>query len=144
MKMLSRSLLALCLAPLISAAALEIYVQYTGGGSMDLGGGSTWSDAGVKFRIDGGEWTSIENAKSDKVCAHHCENSWTSEYTVGYLGGREFYMCQNGGSCVPGSEFSCTIWYNGEEKTFDSTKGGSFIGIASSTASYCGGTFENA
>jgi hypothetical protein len=49
---------------------------------MDLGGGSTWSDGGVSFRIDDGKWTPIDNAESDKPCAHHCKNSWTSEYTL--------------------------------------------------------------
>ena len=111
---------------------------------MDLGGGSTWSDSGVKFRIDGGDWKPIKNAKSDSVCAHYCQNSWTSEYTLGDLGGREFYMCQIGGDCVPGSEFQCKIWYNGEEKTFDSTEDSDFIGVATATATFCGGTFEDA
>jgi hypothetical protein len=142
--MTPRSLLALCLAPIISATKLDIFLKYSGGGGMDLGGGSTWSDGGVSFRIDDGKWTPINNAESDKPCAHHCKNSWTSEYTLGDLGGREFYFCQIGGSCVPGSEFSCTIWYNGEEKTFDSTQDSSYIGIASSSTTWCGGTFEDA
>ncbi|KAM0710496.1 hypothetical protein Q7P35_002859 [Cladosporium inversicolor] len=142
--MLSRSLLVICLAPIISATKLEIYVKYSGGGGMDLGGGSTWSDAGVTFRIDDGEWKPIKNAKSDFLCAHYCDYSWTSEYTLGDLGGREFYMCQIGGNCVPGNDFSCKIWYNGEEKTFDSYQEDGFVGVATSTTSWCGGTFEDA
>lgn len=110
---------------------------------MDLGGGSTWSESGVSFKIDDGDWKTINNAKSDLPCAHHCENSWTSEYTLGALGGTEFYFCQIGGDCVPGSEFSCKIWYNGEEKTFDSTQEDGFIGVATSTVTYCGGVFED-
>ena len=69
---------------------------------MDLGGGSTFSNSGVRFRIDGGKWTDIENKKSNSPCAFKCKNNkWTSEYTLGYLGGRKFYICQDGGESLP-------------------------------------------
>lgn len=118
-------------------------MYYIGAGSMDPGGGPTSSSNGVKFRIDGGKWTDIENAKSNSVCAYSCKNKkWTSEYTLGYLGGRKSYACEDGGGCVPGVKFTAKVKIDSMERSCTSTKSSEFIGIATSTASTCAVLFD--
>ncbi|KAB5566224.1 hypothetical protein GE09DRAFT_1218492 [Coniochaeta sp. 2T2.1] len=139
------SLLAFAAGAFGKIVPLDLVLFQVGGATLDLGGASTYSNTGVIYRVDNGQWKELTGPDTPGHCSTSCEiDKWMS-FPIPEFSGATVSFCEGPNTCIPGNEFDCQTRYGDDTKFFTGTSDSTFWGLGHQTGSYCGGTviYEN-